>query len=228
MTTKSFADRYIRQRDIVPQEELSIMAALVVGCGAIGSQVAKQLAHIGCGKIGLCDFDTVGPENLACQGFHEKHLGLSKVEAIHEELKNINSEIKIVPHADKFKVSITPEYNCIFSCVDDMDIRKFIFERTSHVRFLVDGRMKGGEIIRVVTIFDEESRQYYPNSLFAQSEAVQGSCTSKTTVYGAYVAAGIMVSQFALWVARFPYLKSDILMDLGMLTIDDLAQKVTA
>ncbi len=37
-------DRYSRQRDIVPSDELAACRATVIGLGAIGRQVALQLA----------------------------------------------------------------------------------------------------------------------------------------------------------------------------------------
>jgi phosphoglycerate dehydrogenase-like enzyme len=40
-------DRDIRQRDIVPPERLAQCHAVVIGVGAIGRQVALQLAAVG-------------------------------------------------------------------------------------------------------------------------------------------------------------------------------------
>lgn len=40
-------ERYSRQRDLVPQEKLKGCRVTVVGVGAIGRQVALQLAAIG-------------------------------------------------------------------------------------------------------------------------------------------------------------------------------------
>jgi lactate dehydrogenase-like 2-hydroxyacid dehydrogenase len=40
-------DRYSRQKDIIPAERINNCRATVVGVGAIGRQVASQLAAIG-------------------------------------------------------------------------------------------------------------------------------------------------------------------------------------
>jgi phosphoglycerate dehydrogenase-like enzyme len=40
-------ERFARQRDLVPRERLSTIKVTVIGVGAIGRQVALQLAAIG-------------------------------------------------------------------------------------------------------------------------------------------------------------------------------------
>ena len=52
-------------------------------------------------------------------------------------------------------------------------------------------------MLRVLTACDEASQHHYPTTLFAAEEAYAGSCTAKTTIYCASIAAGIMLAQFA-------------------------------
>lgn len=61
-------DRFSRQRDLVPAERLQTLTATVVGVGAIGRQVALQLAALGIQKLRLIDFDTVELTNITTQG----------------------------------------------------------------------------------------------------------------------------------------------------------------
>src|SRR6266478_3979455 len=68
-TNSSIIDRDIRQRSIVPPERLAACHALVIGVGAIGRQVALQLAALGIPLLLLYDHDTVAEENLAPQGY---------------------------------------------------------------------------------------------------------------------------------------------------------------
>lgn len=75
-------ERDARQRDIVPPEQLATVRATVVGVGAIGRQVALQLAAMGVPWLQLIDPDVVEPANLACQGFLESDLGCEKVDAV--------------------------------------------------------------------------------------------------------------------------------------------------
>jgi sulfur carrier protein ThiS adenylyltransferase len=53
-----------------------------------------------------------------------------------------------------------------------------------------------GEVIRVLTTSTPSIDEYYASTLFAQSEAQTGSCTSRSTIYTACVAAGLMTHQF--------------------------------
>jgi molybdopterin-synthase adenylyltransferase len=43
-----------------------------------------------------------------------------------------------------------------------------------------------------------------PTTLFDQAAAQRGSCTSKSTIYTASIAAGLMVHQFTRWLRRLP------------------------
>jgi len=51
--------RLIRQSDLVPERRLTEVSATVIGVGAIGRQVALQLASLGVPSIQLIDFDLV-------------------------------------------------------------------------------------------------------------------------------------------------------------------------
>ena len=59
MTQVNLNDRAIRQREIVPPEKLAQCHVLVIGIGAIGRQVALQLAAVGAPLLLLYDDDQV-------------------------------------------------------------------------------------------------------------------------------------------------------------------------
>ena len=64
-------ERYSRQRDLIPRERLLSCKATVIGVGAIGRQVALQLAAMGVGWLQLVDRDVVeesGARNRRGQG----------------------------------------------------------------------------------------------------------------------------------------------------------------
>ena len=56
-----------------------------------------------------------------------------------------------------------------------------------------------GETLRVLAASDQSGFDHYSGTLFPQSEAQSGSCTSRSTIYAASIAAGIMVHQFTRW-----------------------------
>jgi molybdopterin-synthase adenylyltransferase len=61
-----------------------------------------------------------------------------------------------------------------------------------------------GEVIRIVVAANPESKNYYPATLFPESEAQVGSCTARSTLYAASIAAGLMVHQFCCWLRGIP------------------------
>jgi molybdopterin/thiamine biosynthesis adenylyltransferase len=172
MTTTN-DERYSRQRDIVPAERIADCKATVIGVGAIGRQVALQLAAIGTPWLQLIDHDTVEIGNLASQGYLEVDMGKLKVNATLELCQRINttSQIYVVP--DRFRRSMEIG-NVVFCCVDRIDVRRLVWESVKDkVSFFVDGRMSA-EVLRVLTAYNDESRNYYPTTLFNADEAFVG------------------------------------------------------
>jgi len=45
---------------------------------------------------------------------------------------------------------------------------------------------------------------HYDSTLFGTEQAYVGSCTAKSTLYTASIAAGLMVGQFARWLRDLP------------------------
>ena len=50
-------DRFQRQQTLVPQARLQTLSAGIIGVGALGRQVAVQLASLGIPRLQLIDFD---------------------------------------------------------------------------------------------------------------------------------------------------------------------------
>ena len=214
MTKIDQQERYSRQQDIIPRDTLLQSKVTVIGTGAIGRQVAIQLAAIGVPGLHLVDFDKVEDGNLAAQGFLEKDLKRHKVEAVADMCRSINSEVEIVDTPSRFRKSLIVE-PIIFCCVDSIDTRKFIFETVKDkCQFFVDGRMSG-ETLRVITASTRfpQSMEYYPSTLFAAAAAHAGSCTAKSTIYCANIAAGRMVARFAMWLRGMPT-EHDVILNL--------------
>ena len=188
----------------MPPEALADCSATVIGVGAVGRQVALQLAAVGVPKIQLVDFDVVEPVNLAAQGYLEADLGRMKVEATAMVCRQMNSGVEIVVEPERFRRSRTQVGNVLFCCVDSIDTRKLIWEAVQdRVRLYVDGRMSA-EVIRVLAVSDAEGRRHYATTLFPGTEAFAGSCTARSTIFAANICAGLMVSQFSRWLRKMP------------------------
>ena len=94
--------------------------------------------------------------------------------------------------------------NAVFCSVDSIDVRRLIWEAVKdQITFFCDGRMSA-EVLRVLTACDTASREHYPTTLFTAGEAYAGACTTKTTIYCANIAAGLMLTQFAKHLRNLP------------------------
>ena len=88
-------DRFTRQAELVPQHRLTQIRATVIGVGAIGRQVALQLASIGARHIQLIDFDTVELSNVTTQGYGAEDVGRAKVESTENAIRRIDPSISV-------------------------------------------------------------------------------------------------------------------------------------
>lgn len=184
----------------------------IIGVGAIGRQVALQLAALGVMKIQLIDFDTVESHNVTTQGYRESDVGHDKVTATAAAILEVDSTITVDEVSDRFRIRQTVN-DCVFCCVDSISSRSAIWNHLkSRTELWVDARMLG-EVMRILTVSDCESRESYSTSLFAQNEAQTGSCTSRSTIYASTIAAGLVVHQFSRWLRRLP-LDTDLSLNL--------------
>ena len=207
------ADRFLRQRGLVSTESLSKTALTIIGVGAIGRQVALQLAALGVMKIQLIDFDDVEPHNVTNQGYRMSEVGQAKVSATTTAIAEVDPAIAIDAIADRFRIRQSVN-DVVFCCVDSIQSRSIIWKHLrGRIRFWADARMLG-EVLRILTATDDSaSISIYGQSLFAQSEAQVGSCTSRSTIYSANIAAGLVVHQFSRWLRQFP-LDNDLCFNL--------------
>ena len=187
--------RFQRQQDIVPLERLQSLTTTVIGVGAIGRQVALQLAAIGASQIQLIDFDRVEPTNITTQGYLQRDLGQLKVAATAAQIHEIDPTITVTPIADRWRPE-HPTGEAVFCCVDTISARTPIWRSLQHrCQFWADARMRG-EVIRVIAATNQDSRQHYSQSLFPQTDSQQGPCTAKSTIYAASVSGGLMIHSF--------------------------------
>ncbi|WP_231617658.1 ThiF family adenylyltransferase [Novipirellula aureliae] len=196
-------NRFERQSQLVPMDRLADVTATVIGVGAIGRQVALQLASIGTPRIQLIDFDSVDLSNTTTQGYRKHEIGWSKPFATSQAISEIDPTIEVIRVEDRFR----PRQeigNVVFCCVDSIMARTAIWRSIrSRVGFWADGRMLG-EVLRVLSVTDSDAEAHYASTLFAASEAQRGTCTSRSTIYAASIAAGIMVHQFTRWLRDIP------------------------
>ena len=124
------AGRYARQEQILgwSQEKLKQARILVVGAGALGNEVLKNLALLGIGTIGIIDFDVIETSNLSrCILFHDADVGQFKATTAARCLKSVNPDV----HADGIVADITTEigagvlagYDLVLGSLDSIEAR---------------------------------------------------------------------------------------------------------
>jgi adenylyltransferase/sulfurtransferase len=95
--------RYSRQMLFAPigvagQRRLRQASVALVGCGALGSELANLLARAGVGALRIVDRDFIEIDNLQRQALFDEHdvaQNLPKAEAAARKLRKINSAIEV-------------------------------------------------------------------------------------------------------------------------------------
>jgi adenylyltransferase/sulfurtransferase len=126
-------DRYSRLRLISwwRQDRLQKARVLVVGAGALGNEVVKNLALVGIGTTILVDFDTVEASNLSRSVlFRETDTGQSKAEVAARRARDLNPEIAIIAlHGDvttDIGLGLFADVDLVIGCLDNREARLWV------------------------------------------------------------------------------------------------------
>ncbi|HEY4492313.1 MAG TPA: ThiF family adenylyltransferase, partial [Acidobacteriota bacterium] len=93
-------DRYQRLRLIRwwDQDRLHAARVLVLGAGALGNEVCKNLALLGLGSIWIVDFDKIETSNLTRSAlFRAQDVGGWKAEVLAERARQLNPDCAVTP-----------------------------------------------------------------------------------------------------------------------------------
>lgn len=208
-------ERQFRMKDIVPADRLAGLDIAVVGVGAIGRNVALLLAQIGASSLTLIDPDTIEELNVGPQGFRPSQIGHKKTDIVAIDVRGLNPDIKAGAIVDIYKPGQLDNQTIIFACVDSMQARGDIFENElHHLQFFCDGRM-AAESCRILTVEPADRfTAHYRSTLHTDQEAIQESCTAKSTCYCANIAAGFMVGQFTKWLRGMPLETPELIINI--------------
>ncbi|MFX1346117.1 MAG: ThiF family adenylyltransferase [Promethearchaeota archaeon] len=125
------SDRFDRQKRISgwDQTKISNATIMVIGAGATGNEVVKNLTLIGVGKILLIDYDFIETSNLSrCVLFNPKAAGNKeyKADVIKEACKDLNPEVEIIPikkDLNEIDKNLYNQCDVICSCLDNLEAR---------------------------------------------------------------------------------------------------------
>jgi molybdopterin/thiamine biosynthesis adenylyltransferase len=126
-------DRYSRLRLISwwRQEQLQAARILVVGAGALGNEVVKNLALLGIGTTYLIDLDVVEPSNLSRSVlFREQDGGHPKAFVAARRATELNPEITIIAlHGDVITdlgLGLFADVDLVIGCLDNREARLWV------------------------------------------------------------------------------------------------------
>ncbi|MEA2734349.1 MAG: molybdopterin-synthase adenylyltransferase [Humisphaera sp.] len=158
-------DRYHRQT-LLPQigpggqERLTRSRVLLVGCGALGTVIAEQMARAGIGFLRICDRDLVETTNLQRQVLFDEAdvtAGTPKAIAAAQRLRRINSTIVIEPHVVDVHSgnieSLMDGIDLVMDGTDNAETRYLVNDATvKHARPWVYGACvgTGGRVMGIV------------------------------------------------------------------------------
>src|SRR4051794_37283707 len=127
------SDRYGRLR-LIPwwrQERLSEARVLVVGAGALGNEVLKNLALLGVGTVIVIDLDAVEPSNLSRSVlFRLEDGGRPKAEVAAERAAEINPDVVFQPiRGDVITdlgLGLFADVDVVIGCLDNREARLWV------------------------------------------------------------------------------------------------------
>lgn len=153
------SDRYGRLRLISwwRQEKLAAAKVLVVGAGALGNEVLKNLALLGAGRVFVIDFDSIETTNLTRSVlFRAGDAGRSKADAAAAAVRAMNPDVKVRALNGNvitdLGLGVFAEMDVVIGCLDNREARLWINRQCWKIgKPWVDGAIQ--EISGVVKVF---------------------------------------------------------------------------
>ncbi|MFK7805597.1 MAG: ThiF family adenylyltransferase [Anaerolineae bacterium] len=139
------------------QEVVRDATALVVGAGALGNEVIKNLALMGIGHLIIADFDTIEDSNLSRSIlFRASDRGRRKVDAAAESVRAINPDVKVMTWHGNINhglgSGVFRNVDVIIGCLDNREARLSIDRFAMSVgRPWVDGAIQ--ELMGICRVF---------------------------------------------------------------------------
>ena len=172
----------------------------ILGCGAIGSSAATQLARMGVDSFILYDLDTVEIQNIGVSHYVVRDVGKKKVDALKRHLREINPQVAVHTQFGLFTEFAKPldEADVVILGFDSMkarlDASKIALARGNKPSLLIDGRM-GSEQYRQY-ILKNPTLQDYINTWYSDDDSSDEPCNAKATSYcsnmsGAFIANAV-------------------------------------
>lgn len=94
---------YERHQQLIPLEAIENKQILLIGCGSLGTLIARLLARLGVTRFHLIDPAAVTPAHLNRAAFSEHQIGHNKAAALNAVLTEIHKRVRCITTAREFK-----------------------------------------------------------------------------------------------------------------------------
>ena len=142
--------RYDRAERITwwDQAKLRASSVLVVGAGALGNEIVKNLTLVGVGSIDIVDMDIIEHSNLSrCVFFKDGDEGRYKAELLAERAGLLNPDVTLHSHAvpvQRLGIGFLKEFDLVIGGLDNREARLWIGQACRKLdMFWVDGAIEG-------------------------------------------------------------------------------------
>ncbi len=165
--------------------------ALIIGAGALGNEVAKNLVLSGIGEITIVDMDRVALSNLnRCLFFREEDARLRsfKAEALADRVREMSASCRvrgIVSKVEALDENVLQSSDVVLGCLDNIAARLHVNAHCSHHgRPLIDGGTLGTSgKVQVVISPEWPCLQCSMNRTHFRTMERRYSCTGSDTVF---------------------------------------------
>mgnify|MGYP003149445799 CR=1 FL=1 len=171
----------------------------ILGCGAIGSAAATQLARMGVDTFVLYDMDKVGIENIGVSQYTYQDIGRPKVVALKKHIESINDSAHVVIYNEEFTKFYKPmeQNDVLILGFDSMEVRREAVEAAfiaGKPYLIIDGRMGAEEYQQYVLL--KPTLKRYLKHWYPDEHASDEPCNAKATAYcsnmsGSFIANSI-------------------------------------
>lgn len=190
-------NQYIRQTGLIDPVKLE-MPITIIGAGGIGSWTALALIKMGCVNVTSIDMDSVEEHNLGSQFYTTIDVDKKKTQALADKIEQM-TDWHLTPVMEEWTPEKPLEGNIIISAVDDIDLRKQMFESLKGSdKIFIDGRMAGNYLeLYVIPMYNPERVAYYETTLFSSDEADPTPCTERAVIYNCLFIGALMADVVA-------------------------------
>ena len=180
----------------------------ILGCGAIGSSAAMQLARSGATTFFLYDMDKVEELNIGVSQYDIRHVGIQKVKALGYILEDINPKCKIECIDGEFKeYYYNGNKDIAILAFDTMNVRmeavKILCATKQKPMCIIDGRM-GAEHYQQYIIPKPDVNKY-EKIWYSDDDMSTDPCNAKATSYCSNMSGSFIANAVRKFVTGQPF-----------------------